>query len=220
MRLSLPLLFLLALPLYAHADDAPAPDDLGVLVQKAAGDGVNFAHGSGVYIGKDEVLTAAHVVRVDRRHNDIVVLLDGILAQGKVTVDGDDTKGPDLALIKLKPELVLPKRRAQKPVEVCTHNAGLSEPVTVVSGGKVTNSAIISKPIMAQNMKLPGDGTNFMVTDYGKGNSGGGVFDPVSGCLFGIVSFEAGGTDNNTGNYVVFTGFVPASDIAPFLKSA
>jgi len=212
------IILLLLFPAAALADDrnllAPSPAELGVQVEKPAGDGTHYSEGSGVFLGDGLVLTAAHVVKVDPGNRKVTVLLDGRRRDGTLVPDAQMEKA-DLALIKLPSEELGDKRRAQAPVAVCTGNPGPSQPVVVASMGTVSNAATISTPITSDLQT--GSWTNLLSTGYHHGNSGGGVFDPRQGCLWGIINLELSGPSKTDGRFLDLTAFVPASKIAPFL---
>jgi hypothetical protein len=208
----------------ADAGDAPAtPAELGVRLEKPAGDGVHFSQGSGVFLGNGLVLTAEHVVKYDPAHSAVTVLVDGVRTPGTIVFDGTK-EGIDLALVKLGAEVLSVKRLAQTPVHVCEHNPAPSQKVVVAASGAVSDAATIPSPIASQDGTYITTGaggetwTNILSTGYHPGNSGGGVFDPAHLCLWGILSFELGGKLGGNGPAVDFTAFVPATRIAPFLN--
>jgi hypothetical protein len=222
LRLAIALAFLA--PATARAADAlapTAPAELGVRVEKPAGDGVHYSQGSGVYLGDGLVLTAEHVIKYDPTHPATTVLLDGVRTPGAVVFDGVKDDGVDLALVKIGAELLPVKRLEQEPVRVCADNPAPDKKVIVAALGMVSDTTTYSSPMMREGDKTvstadQGGWTNILATGYHQGNSGGGVFDPVHGCLWGILSFEMGG-EVAGGAVVDYTAFVPASRIAPFL---
>lgn len=215
-------LLLVAPPALARADDAaptlPTPAEVGVRVEKPAGDGVHYSQGSGVYLGEGLVLTAAHVVKYDPDHSHVTVLLDGIRTDGNLVFDGQK-HNVDLALIKLEASELLPKRRDQTPVPLCLANPAPNQPVVVAALGTVSNALTIPSAIAsdATAAKDTGTWTNILTIGYHQGNSGGGVFHPREGCLWGIINKEMGGPLKGSGVVVDLTAFVPASKIAPFI---
>ena len=212
MRLVLAIPVLIA-PAQAQSG-APSPTETGVLVEKPAGDGKLFSHGSGIFLGDSLVLTAAHVVAVDPRSRRVTVQIDGRLTSGIVVFDGKPQK-LDLALIKIDTSVLSNNRRAQPPVPVCAANPGTDQPVAVAAQGAVTDSATISTPITSDGQS--GTWTNLLTTGFHQGNSGGGVFSKAQKCLWGVISYEMGGTVD--GRVIDITAFVPASDITRFLRS-
>lgn len=211
------ILFLL-LPTAVLADDLGppvlSPAELGVRVEKPAGDGTHFSQGSGIYLGDGLVITAAHVVRLDPANRKVTVLIDGRRRDGSLVSVGQ-SDSVDLALIKIPAEELGEKRRKQAPVAVCTGNPGPSQPVVVASLGTVSNALTIATPITSDLQT--GSWTNLLSTGYHQGNSGGGVFDPQLGCLWGILNMELSGPSKTDGRFLDLTAFVPASKITPFL---
>ena len=108
---------LAALPALAQADGVsptlPTPAEVGVRVEKPAGDGVHYSQGSGVYLGEGLVLTAAHVVKFDPDHSHVIVLLDGVRTDGNLVFDGQK-HNVDLALIKLDANELSLRRRERR----------------------------------------------------------------------------------------------------------
>lgn len=213
---------LAALPALAQADGVsptlPTPAEVGVRVEKPAGDGVHYSQGSGVYLGEGLVLTAAHVVKFDPDHSHVIVLLDGVRTDGNLVFDGQK-HNVDLALIKLDANELSLRRREQTPVPLCLANPAPNQPVVVASLGTVSNALTIPSAIEldASEAKDTGTWTNILTTGYHQGNSGGGVFHPREGCLWGIINKEMGGPLKGSGVVVDLTAFVPASKIAPFI---
>ena len=212
---SLILLLWMAPAAMALADPAPTPAEVGVRLEKRAGDGQHFSQGSGVFLGDGLVLTAAHVVDVNPDDPKITVVVDGWRIDGAVVQDGQaETEKLDLALVKIDQSVLSERRRAQPAVPVCAANPGPSQPVVVASLGTVTQAATISTPITSDGQT--GDWTNLLSTGYHHGNSGGGVFSPGRGCLWGIINLELSGPVE--GRFVDLTAFIPATKIAPFLS--
>jgi hypothetical protein len=190
--------------------------ELGVRVEKPAGDGKHFSQGSGVFLGDGLVLTAAHVVKVDPGNRKVTVLLDGWRRDGTLVADGQ-TENIDLALIKIPSEELDEKRRTQAPVAICAGNPGPSQPVVVASLGTLSNAVTVSTPITS-DLQM-GSWTNLLSTGYHQGNSGGGVFDPRHGCLWGILNMELSGPSKTDGRFLDLTAFVPASKITQYLDA-
>jgi hypothetical protein len=203
----------LARPVWAAEPATPTPAEVGVRVEKPAGDGVHYQQGSGVYLGDGLVLTAAHVVKLDPTHNKVVVLIDGVRTDGEVVFNGDAHK-IDLALIRLVANELTPKRRTQPQVHVCPANAAPNRSVMVASMGTVTAATTI--PSAVSTIGAGGDWTNILSTGYHHGNSGGGVFDPGHDCLWGILVQELSGRLDD-GRNVDLTAFVPTRQIDAFL---
>ena len=205
-RLAL-LLGLLALPAAAEPPDAALVGALGVELQKPAGDGVTFSHGSGVYLGDGLVLTAAHVVSINPSERKVSVSLDGWLTDATIEAIGEPSL--DLALLKIAPAELSHQRSALKPVDVCTVGTAPNQPVLVAATGKVTIANTIGTPIHSSTFNS--DWSTLLSARFEQGNSGGGVFDAAKGCLAGIIII--GATDPGA----KVTEFVPAAKISMFL---
>ena len=201
-------LLALLLPLAAAGGEpanAPMPAALGVQIEKPAGDGVHFSIGSGVHLGNGTILTAAHVVTPDPANKAVTVILDGWKVEATIKIIGKN----DLALIQIPPQALSQQRLAQSQVRICADDAGPNQRVVVASEGKVTPAATISTAITSEGKS--GEGTNLLSSGFHHGDSGGGVFDPVRGCLWGIIQMEM------TGNNLDLTAFAPAHKITTFL---
>ena len=203
----------IGVPALAWAGDAPAPWEVGVHIQKPAGDGVHFAQGQGIYLSGGLVLTAAHVVNWDPDHPEVTIRIDGGLTKGEIVFDSV-LKDTDLAVVALSPDELSAKRREQASVPVCPDNTPPSQSVVVVAERDITNAATIPSPI--STIGEGGNWTNVLSRDYAPGNSGSGVFDPIQHCLWGIIVDELGGK-LPSGLEVHWSYFVPVSKIAPFL---
>jgi len=197
---------------------APGPAETGVRVEKPAGDGQHFSQGSGIYLGGGLVLTAAHVVQVDPASNRVTVLLDGRRIDATQVFDGQ-ADGVDLALLLIPAASLPPARQNQAAVEICSDNPEPSRPAQVAALGAVSNAFTIPTPLNSDGPTDTGQWTNILATGFKPGSSGGGVFDPRHGCLWGILSVEMSGPAKSTGRRLDLTAFVPASRIAPFLQA-
>lgn len=204
------LLALLVLPAAAEPGGAPLAGALGVQIEKPAGDGVYFQHGSGVFIGGGLILTAAHVVKLNPADQTATVIMDGWQTGAKISAIAAD--GLDLALLKMDPSEISRQRQGLAPVQLCTAPTVANQPVIVAAQGSVSLSKTVGAPI--RSPALTGDWTDILATGYSHGASGGGVFDASSGCLIGIIIIEA------TAPGIELTEFVPAAKIAPFLAAS
>lgn len=211
MNFIVPLLLLFALP--SAAASAASPAEIGVRLEKPAGDGLHFSQGSGVFLGDGLVLTAAHVVDINPSNPNVTVVLDGWRKDGVVVKDGHKDN-LDLALVKLPPQALSAPRMAQAPVTLCPDNPTPNQKVVVASTGNVTEAATINTAITSDGQA--GTWTNLLSTGFHHGASGGGVFNPKQGCLWGIINIELSG--NVDGRFLDLTAFVPASKIKPFLN--
>ena len=191
----------------------PTPETAGVRVEKAAGDGVHYAQGSGVLIGEGLVLSAAHVLKYNPQDPKVTVLMAGWRVDGTlVSLGGPDTA--DLALVKVEHAAMPAALRDVPPVPVCTRNAAINQPMVVAAQGEVgpaMTAGLPAKPAAGR------DWTTLLTPAYHQGASGGGVFDAREGCLAGIIVQEVSGYAAPNTPFVDMTVFVPASEIAAFL---
>jgi hypothetical protein len=192
----------------------PLPAEVGVRVEKPAGDGVHYSQGSGVLLGDGLVLTAAHVVKYNPQDPKVTIIMagwrvDGILA----AIGGPDSV--DLALIKAPRAAIPIALRDLEPVPICSHNPEINTPVTVAAVGQISVAMTIATP--AKPDGADNAWTNMLTTPYHQGASGGGVFDAKEGCLAGILIEEVSGYVKPNTPFVDMTRFVPASDIAAFM---
>jgi hypothetical protein len=206
MRLVLALLWLVAAPLWAQT-----AADFGVQVEKPAGDGVHFSIGSGVWLGDQLVLTAAHVVQVDPGSRKVTTLIDGIRVDGELAFAEADR---DLALIRLPVEQILPQRRQRGAAQLCPDAPPLNRAVMVAAQGAVTSSVTVGTAITSGGRSTD-HWTDLLATGYHHGASGGGVFDPARTCLWGIIRLEMSGPVD--GHFLDLTAFVPPEEIRAFL---
>jgi hypothetical protein len=186
---------------------APMPAALGVQVEKPAGDGAHFSIGSGVYLGDGKVLTAAHVVAVDPANKTATVILDGWRVEASIAAIDRDKR--DLALLRIPPATLSLLRQTQRPAPLCLGDPPAGRQMLVAAQGMVTPAATVATAITSDGKS--GQGTNLLSTGFHQGNSGGGVFDPEQGCLWGIILREM------SGSTLDLTAFAPAREIAAFL---
>jgi hypothetical protein len=198
------------MPLAALAGEpaaAPMPAALGVQIEKPAGDGVRFSRGSGVYLGAGRVLTAAHVVAVDPASKAVMVILDGWKVEAGVAAIG--LPAADLALVQIPLAALSRQRQAQAGAPMCDGDPAPDQPMVVAAEGMVTPARTVGTAITSEGKS--GEGTNLLSTGFHQGSSGGGVFDPVRGCLWGILQMEM------SGKTLDLTAFAPARKIKAFL---
>ena len=212
------ILLLLVFPLSVAAEDfrtlTPPPPRVGVMIEKILDHGRVLSSGSGILLNDHLIVTAAHVVWTEPEHPQVTVILGGWRIPGTVVQIGQRGK-LDLALIKIDPHILATRQRSQPDLPICPTNPGPSQAVVVVSKGMTTRAATVSTAITSDG-QTPG-WTNMLSTGYHPGNSGGGVFNPQSNCLWGIINLELTGTIN--GHPVDFTAFVPASQLSDFVRS-
>jgi hypothetical protein len=192
----------------------PLPAEVGVRVEKPAGDGVHYSQGSGVLLGGGLVVTAAHVVKYNPQDPKVTVVMAGWRVDGALAAIG----GPDsvdLALVKTPYAAIPMALRDLEPVTICSHNPGINTPVTVAAVGEVSAAMTAATP--ARPRGPDNAWTNMLTTPYHQGSSGGGVFDAREGCLAGILIEEVSGYVKPDTPFVDMTVFVPASEIAAFV---
>jgi hypothetical protein len=126
--------------------------------------------------------------------------------------------------LRTQPATAMPQSRpfirrslARRRAIGCAANPGPSQPVAVAAMGTVSDAVTIPSPITSDLQT--GTWTNLLSTGYHQGSSGGGVFDPKQGCLWGILAFEPSGPSKPDGRFLDLTAFVPATKIAPFLEA-
>lgn len=179
------------------------------------GDGRRVSEGSGVYLGHGLVLTAAHVVKADPDHPEVTVMMDGARIPGVVALI-NVMENVDLAVIRLDGRVLAPLRRAQAGVAICPYNPGKGRPAVVISQGLVTRTSTV--PVFTKSPPGEAEWTHMLTVGLHPGNSGGGVFDPTQGCLWGIVVQEISGKPDPKGPFYDFTAFTGAVDIWRFLS--
>lgn len=192
----------------------PLPAEVGVRVEKPAGDGVHYSQGSGVLLGDGLVLTAAHVVKYNPQDPKVTVVMAGWRVSGTLAAIG----GPDsvdLALVKTPRGAVPMALRDLEPVAICSRNPAINTPVIVAAVGEISAAMTAATP--AKPRGPDNAWTNMLTTPYHQGSSGGGVFDAGEGCLAGVLIEEVSGHVRPDAPFIDVTVFVPASDIAAFM---
>lgn len=204
------------LPAAGTANADPKPADVGLQVEKPAGDGKLFSQGSGVLIGEGLVLTAAHVIAVNPQDPKVTVFIDNQRIPGTVAFSGQN-EHLDLALIKVDPRALPPARRDLDAVNICPRNPGPSQPFTVAWMGKTTEE----KTLLRADPPKDGDQgpmSTMLAAGHPKGASGGGIFDTGNGCLAGIMVADGTFSINIPGVPHEVTVFLPASKVEGFLE--
>jgi hypothetical protein len=206
----------LLLPIAASAQ-APHPADIGLQVEKPAGDGKLFSHGSGVLLGDGMVLTAAHVIAVNPQDPKVTVFLDNRRVDGLVAFSGQ-SEHVDLALIKVDPANLPPSKHDLGTEPVCARNPGPAQPVVVAWMGKTTQETTLLRADPPKDASDPTPYSTMLAAGHPKGASGGGVFDPQRACLLGILVADGTFNIDIPGVPHEITIFLPASEISSFLK--
>jgi hypothetical protein len=204
------LVLLLAVPAAARAQ-LPPLEVVGVQVEKAVGDG-RYSHGSGVLLDGSLVLTAAHVIAYAPDNPSVTVLVDGRRVGAVVAYDGRRAE-LDLALLRLDTV-----RAGAPPVALCPENPPTSAAVLVAGQGAVSPTRTVNTPITSKAQMVSG-WTNLLDRGFDHGTSGGGVFDPKRGCLWGIVTTLMAGPSLADGHHLEFTAVSPALEVKGFLDS-
>lgn len=210
----LAILVALTLPITASAQ--PHPADVGLQVEKPAGDGKLFSQGSGVLVGDGMVLTAAHVIAVNPQDPKVTVFLDNQRVPGIVAFSGQ-TDHVDLALIRVDPMALPPARRGLEAMSVCSKNPGPAQHFVVAAMGKISEETTLLRADPPKDPSDHGAYSTMLAAGHPKGASGGGVFDPQQGCLAGILVADGVFNTNIPGVPHEVTIFLPASDITAFL---
>jgi S1-C subfamily serine protease len=122
----------------------------------------------------------------------------------------------DLAVIRVDETALAPQRRARPGVAVFRYNPGADQRAVVISQRLVTRTRTI--PVSTQSAPGQGAWTNMLMAGLHPGNSGGGVFDPTQGCLWGIVVQEITGRTAPNGPSFDHTVFIGAADVWRFLS--
>jgi hypothetical protein len=175
--------------------------------------------GYGVYLGDGYVLTAAHVVgHAYETHPQVVV---GKLHLPGEAIEEGAFETNDLTLLRVDVSK-LPSSMGLRRLRICTRPIVPGERVDVIIPGASASTQVVSPSA------LPADVRGRFATaiaDVAKtGNSGSGVFDPVRGCLLGIVSrkisrvssrLEGGRNVSSTEDIAKY--FVPPSVMLDFL---
>jgi hypothetical protein len=200
----------------ATAAAQPQPAQIGVQVEKPAGDGKQFSQGSGVLIGNGLVLTAAHVIAINPQDPKVTVYLDQRRIDGLVALSGQNDH-VDLALIKVDPGALPAASRDLGAVAVCSHNPGPAQPVVVAAMGKTSEETTLLRADPIKDITDPARYSTMLAAGHPKGASGGGVFDSRQGCLAGILVADGVFNTEIAGVPHEVTIFLPSSVITSFL---
>jgi hypothetical protein len=176
----------------------------------------SWGPGYGIYVGKGNFLTAAHVAgRTWFTHPKVTV--SGKEFPTRVVKQGQ-FQTTDLTLLAVD-EALLPMRLRLRRINLCRNRPWPDqEVVTVVPEAAVRTRIIAPERIPAEVRKF-----RTAVVDVAKtGNSGSGVFDEQKRCLLGIMSRKISQKRTNLVSHREETWdiakyFVPASEIATFV---
>jgi hypothetical protein len=174
--------------------------------------------GYGIYLGKGNFITAAHVVGRAWLTRPKVVIT-GQEYPTRVLKEGS-FEGTDLTLLAVE-ESLLPMRLRLRRNALCKDPPRPGQQVVTVVPEGVVRSHIISPESLPIGVRK----FNTVIADVARtGNSGSGVFDAQRRCLLGIMSRKisqsrtwAEGRKPEVRDIAKY--FVPASEIAAFLPA-
>ncbi len=173
--------------------------------------------GYGIYLGRGQVLTAAHVL-AGSMAGPPSVLIAGEELPARIVRQGD-FETVDLTLVSID-ERRLPARLGLRLLTLCQTPPKIGQDVVVAIPEAVVHSTIKSPALLAPDTRrrFPTVIADVATT----GNSGSGVFDAQSQCLMGIMSRKIQTPDPAAKGPVrelrdVAKYFVPAADIAAFV---
>ncbi|MCA8212608.1 serine protease [Burkholderia cepacia] len=147
-------------------------------------DGKVLEWGSGFLVGKDRVLTAAHVVDAVRNGDVIVVDHHGMRSTGRTIAIGARATN-DAAIVALDtPRLV----RIAQPPRLCATATEVGARLVVMSANGATYT--FSAPMKGYGSE-GNNGVSATTTWFGPGASGSAVIDLGRHCLAGVVSQSA-----------------------------
>ncbi len=139
--------------------------------------------GYGVYLGEGLVLTAAHVPG-HARDGDPSVLIAGKTLPAKFVREGV-FETLDLTLLRIDARS-LPPSLGLRRMPVCVSPPRVGQAVLSVTPGAAVVSHVMSPKLLPADVR---ERFGTAISDVATtGNSGSGVFDPVSQCLMGIMS--------------------------------
>jgi Trypsin-like peptidase domain len=170
--------------------------------------------GYGVYLGKNLVITAYHVVGPHPS-----VRIAGIDLPAKAIKEGS-LEQVDLTLLSID-EKKLPIYLQMRRMPLCEKPAWPGEPVIVAVPESTARSSIMSAQLLPLSVR-----TKFptVIRDVATtGNSGSGVFDAGTKCLLGImsrkISVRLSNSDAESEQKDIAKYFVPASTIRAFIPA-
>ena len=176
--------------------------------------------GHGIYLGRGEIITAAHVVGRWPFFTRPRVLIAGQDLPATIIKEGSFPE-LDLALLSVEEDR-LPVFLRLRRNPLCKESPKIGTDVIVVNPEQTTRSRIISPRLIAPEYRDRFD--TLINTEQA---SGSGLFDADRKCLLGIMSAKVAKYNTQIPNSVIarraggFAGyFVPASKIATFLPPA
>ena len=169
--------------------------------------------GSGIYLGRNVIITAAHVVEPN-----LQVLLAGQTLPATVVRLGS-FEAIDLAILSVD-QTRIPVWLQLRRNPICTHEPKAGEIAVVIASSGAARSRIVEF-----------NGSSTYVDISTPGDSGSGVFSVQKGCLLGILNsrisdffylFQGGHMvrDLGMGSTEIAKHFVPARDIINFVPPA
>lgn len=226
-RLALILLALFGLSAPALADDISAAGRSVVRVVVIAfedGEMVDFSHGSGFAVGRNRIVTNAHVVAIAREHPDSVAI-------GVVPSEGDQSFRAKLVAIDPSRDLALIEMVEGSVPQIPLYMGPLADGADVVALGYPGNVDLATAQ-SAEDFITPAAPTRSMgnysnerriaginallhTANVARGNSGGPLLDPC-GRVIGVNSFITRGEDGDA----PFGFAVSNRELAIFLRGA
>jgi hypothetical protein len=175
---------------WAHAENTD--DSLRVYAVDIVPHSSQSRSGTGVYLGKGLVITAAHVVghAADSRPN---VRIAGLDLPANVVKEGAYEQ-VDLTLLSVD-EQKLPEGRRQLRMPLCRNPPWAGDPAIIAIPEGTARSRIMSPRLLPPALRAK---FATVISDVAStGNSGSGVFDAWRKCLLGIMSRKVQVRANN-----------------------
>jgi len=212
-RLALGSCLLAALTLIGCLHAEPADDSLRAYAVDILQPPSESRSGTGIYLGKGLVITAAHVV-----HGTPGVRIAGLDLPASVIKQGA-FEDVDLTLLSIDAQR-LPARLQLLSLSLCQNPPWPDDPVIVAVPEATAPSHIMSPSLLPPAVRSK---FSTVISDVATtGNSGSGVFDTRSKCLLGIMSRKimAGAADEPASRLKDLAKyFVPAWTIAKFIPA-
>jgi hypothetical protein len=137
--------------------------------------------GDGIYLGQGLVLTARHITNP-------LQLTHPKIHMGNLVLSGEPLRegaAVDLALLRID-QKKLPAVLQHHLVSLCVEPPREGQAIVTVSSAGIARSAILHPASLPKN--TPAQFRTAIEDRPGTGNSGSGVFDEKTNCMFGIVS--------------------------------